>query len=102
MRSHGAVVAAHDDRELAGTLLGMGVPDEAATCHVAEIDGYVVAGHVPVEAISKLLAERPSGAGLVVPGMPSLSPGMGGDREDWQVVEVFLITPDGELEIFDF
>jgi hypothetical protein len=102
MRSHGAAVAAQDDPELADTLLDLGVPAEAATCHVAEIDGYVVAGHVPVEAISKLLAERPAGAGLVVPGMPSRSPGMGGDREDWLAVEVFLISPDGELVIFDF
>ncbi len=102
MRSHGAVVAAHDDPELNDTLRGMGVPDEAATCHVAEIDGYVVAGHVPVEAISKLLTERPDGVGLVVPGMPARSPGMGGDPQDWLALDVFLIDSEGELQVFNF
>ena len=84
------------------TLLSLGVPDEAVTCHVAEVDGYVVAGHVPAEAISRLLAERPDSVGLVVPGMPPNSPGMGGDQDDWLAQEVFLIGHDGELLNFDF
>lgn len=84
------------------TLLDLGVPAAAATCHVAEIDGYVVAGHVPVEAISKLLTERPDSVGLVVPGMPPSSPGMGGDPADWLVLDVSLIGRDGELLRFDF
>jgi hypothetical protein len=102
MRSHGAVVAARDDPGLNDTLRGLGVPVEAATCHVAEVDGYVVAGHVPVEAISKLLTERPDGVGLVVPGMPASSPGMGGDPDDWLALDVFLIGTGGELRAFDF
>lgn len=102
MRSHGATVAAHDDPGLDDTLLALGVPVEAATCHVAQIDGYVVAGHVPVEAISKLLSERPDGVGLVVPGMPPSSPGMGGGPQDWLALDVFLIDGDGGLHTFDF
>jgi hypothetical protein len=102
VRAHGATVVAHDDPELLDRALGLGIPQQAATCHIAEIDGYVVAGHVPVEAVSKLLAERPDGVGLVVPGMPPESPGMGGNLEDWLATEVLLIGHDGGLAVFDF
>ena len=102
MRSHGAAVAAHDDPELDTTMRTLGMPIEAATCHIAETDGYVIAGHVPAEAISKLLTERADNVGLVVPGMPSGSPGMGGDPQDWMTLEVFLVDRSGELRVFDF
>ncbi|MEZ5809241.1 MAG: DUF411 domain-containing protein [Zhengella sp.] len=31
---------------------------------------YVVEGHVPLEAIDKLMSERPDVRGIAVPGMP--------------------------------
>src|SRR3954464_7295648 len=54
----------------------LGVPRHLASCHTAEADGYVVEGHVPAVAIKRLLAEKPSGTGVAVPGMPVGSPGM--------------------------
>jgi hypothetical protein len=48
-----------------------------SSCHTALVDGYVVEGHVPAQAIRKLLQERPNTLGLAVPGMPANSPGMG-------------------------
>ena len=54
----------------------LGVPPALASCHTAEVDGYVLEGHVPAEAIARLLAERPVARGLAVPGMPAGSPGM--------------------------
>ena len=36
---------------------------------------------MPLEAIDRLLAERPDVAGLAVPGMPIGSPGMGHDPD---------------------
>ena len=56
--------------------LKLGVPDALASCHTAEIGGYVLEGHVPAEAIKRLLAERPKVIGLAVAGMPVGSPGM--------------------------
>jgi hypothetical protein len=53
-----------------------GVPPSASSCHTAVIEGYVVEGHVPAEAIERMLAERPDIVGLTVPGMPAGSPGM--------------------------
>jgi hypothetical protein len=54
-----------------------GVPPAMSSCHTALVDGYVVEGHVPAQAIRKLLQERPNTLGLAVPGMPANSPGMG-------------------------
>ncbi|WP_171523837.1 DUF411 domain-containing protein, partial [Acinetobacter baumannii] len=46
------------------------------SCHTAEVDGYVLEGHVPAAALVRLLSERPALRGLAVPGMPVGSPGM--------------------------
>ena len=54
-----------------------GVPEEGVGCHTSVIDEYVVEGHVPVEAIDRLLSERPALDGISVVGMPANSPGMG-------------------------
>ena len=54
----------------------LGVPRELSSCHTAQVGGYVVEGHVPAPAIKRLLAEKPQGIGLAVPGMPTGSPGM--------------------------
>lgn len=54
----------------------LGVPGALASCHTAEIDGYVIEGHVPAAAVKRLLSERPAARGLAVPGMPVGSPGM--------------------------
>lgn len=73
-----------------------GLPVNASACHTAEIDGYLVEGHVPAFAIERLLAERPEGVrGVVVPGMPPQSPGMGGPLVDY---DIYLLTDDGDLE----
>lgn len=52
------------------------VPEPLQSCHTALINGYVVEGHVPVDAIARLLKEKPKVIGLAVPGMPPGSPGM--------------------------
>ncbi|MBB3763585.1 DUF411 domain-containing protein [Sphingomicrobium lutaoense] len=54
-----------------------GVPQDLLSCHTAIVDGYVIEGHVPAEAVKLLLKERPAGVrGLAVAGMPLGSPGM--------------------------
>ena len=55
---------------------GLGVPEALQSCHTAEIRGYVVEGHVPADAIRRLLTEKPQAIGLAVAGMPSSAPGM--------------------------
>ena len=45
-----------------------------ASCHTAELDGYIVEGHVPAQAVAQLLKERPKAIGLAAPGMPAARP----------------------------
>jgi hypothetical protein len=57
-----------------------GIPIELESCHTAIIGNYFVEGHIPIEAINKLLEEKPDIAGIAMPGMPSGSPGMPGQK----------------------
>ena len=79
-----------------------GVSEAAASCHTAFVDDYVIVGHVPVGAITHLLETRPAGRGLTLPGMPSDSPGMGGNPDTWESQPVMLIQNDGEMTRFDY
>ncbi len=80
MESHGFTVESTEDQDLADFKAARGIPAEAQSCHTAVIDGYTVEGHVPVEAIRDLLSQRPDIDGIALPGMPSGSPGMSGEK----------------------
>lgn len=56
------------------------IPYEMNSCHTTIVDGYFIEGHVPVEAMNKLLEEKPKIAGIALPEMPSGSPGMPGAK----------------------
>lgn len=76
-----------------------GVPYELESCHTMTVAGYVVEGHVPEEAIQKLLAEKPDVKGIGMAGMPSGSPGMPGPKNESFVIHE--ITHEGEQgEVF--
>ncbi len=77
----------------------LNAPDELASCHIAVISRYIVEGHVPADAIRKLIAEKPDAIGIFVPGMPLGSPGMEGPYGS-QPFDVILLRRDGAREIF--
>jgi len=79
MTAEGFNVKIEDRDDLTPIKARLGVPDDLQGCHTAVVAGYFLEGHVPLEAVRKLLAEKPSIAGLAVPGMPSGSLGMGND-----------------------
>ena len=59
-------------------------PTNLESCHTTIVEGYVIEGHIPVEVINKLLKEKPDIKGIAMPGMPSGSPGMPGQkRGEW-------------------
>lgn len=75
-----------------------GVPSNLESCHTSLVGGYVVEGHVPLEVIEKLLAEKPTIKGIALPGMPSGSPGMPGPKtEKWTI---YAIANDGSVSEF--
>ena len=76
------------------------VPSVLAGCHTAIVDGYVIEGHVPVDAIERLLAERPEVTGLAVPGMPVGSPGMEVAGADPVPFEVLAFKENGDTSVF--
>lgn len=56
----------------------VGIPENLWSCHTVLLNNYFIEGHVPVEAISKVLSEKPKINGIALPEMPSGSPGMPG------------------------
>ncbi len=62
------------------------IPQNMESCHTAVIADYFVEGHVPIEAIEELLKEKLDIDGIALPGMPSGSPGMPGQK-----IEAFKI-----------
>lgn len=78
------------------------MPRELRSCHTTRIGGYVVVGHVPADAIQRLLREKPANiVGIAVPGMPLGSPGMempGGHVEPY---DVMAWDREGRITIFE-
>lgn len=75
-----------------------GVPARLQSCHTTMIGRYAVEGHVPVEAIDKLMQERPFTRGIAMPGMPAGSPGMGGSKQG--PFQVFYISDRDHPRLF--
>ena len=63
---------------------------------------YVIEGHIPADAVLRLLKERPTTVtGLVVPGMPLGSPGMevpGGSADPYLIL---TFDRKGQTTIFE-
>lgn len=59
-----------------------GIPRSSESCHTIVAGDYIIEGHMPVEAINKLLAEQPDIDGIALPDMPAGSPGMPGVKKE--------------------
>lgn len=64
------------------------------------MDGYVIAGHVPVAEIERILAERADILGLAVAGMPAGSPGMDAEGASAVPLDVIAFDSFGATEVF--
>jgi hypothetical protein len=77
MRANGFDAKVHDLPDLSDIKAKLGVPAELGSCHTAQVGRYLIEGHIPADAVHRLLKERPTTVtGLAVPGMPLGSPGM--------------------------
>ncbi|MBI2004307.1 hypothetical protein HYS72_02470 [Candidatus Pacearchaeota archaeon] len=75
-----------------------GVPKEMESCHTTIIGNYFIEGHMPLEAVEKLLKEKPDIKGIALPGMPSGSPGMPGQKSGEFII--YAVNNDGTSSEF--
>ncbi|OYX25502.1 MAG: metal-binding protein, partial [Hydrogenophilales bacterium 32-62-9] len=47
LKANGFTVRAHDTENVAAHKIRLGVPVGYGSCHTAEVNGYVIEGHVP-------------------------------------------------------
>lgn len=92
LRRTGVEVEEKLTKDMAALRKQFGVSDKLASCHTTRIDGYTVEGHIPVEAIQKLLADKPDLAGIALPLMPAGSPGMPGRKTETFNIAGFTAT----------
>ena len=100
LQKAGFITKVFDTKDIDAVKKRLGVPDDLAACHTAEVAGYVIEGHVPAAALTRFLAEKPHAKGLAVPGMPVGSPGMEGDNAE--PYEVVLFGPAGRRSYMRF
>jgi len=98
LEANGFRVESHDVTDLDRIKQNLGVRPQYASCHTAIADGYTLEGHVPASDIKRLLAERPKGRGLAVPGMPGGSPGM--ESAPKQPYATLLLDDQGGAKLF--
>ncbi len=98
LRDHGFRVNTVNITDLREINKRHGITPEIASCHTALVDGYVVEGHVPADAIKRLLKEHPSIKGIAVPGMPIGSPGMEGPNA--QPYNILTFDAEGNTTVY--
>ena len=102
MRQAGFTVQAEDvsQQALDAVKMKYGVPAAANSCHTARLAGYIVEGHIPADAVKKMLKERPKVIGIAVPGMPIGSPGMEIPGVRAQQYDVVSFDKTGATRVF--
>ena len=73
------------------------IPVEMQSCHTTIMGKYFIEGHVPFEAVEKLLKEQPDIDGIALPGMPIGTPGMPGEKDEPYVI---YQLKDGKFSVF--
>ena len=96
LRAAGFTAEVNDTPRVNAVKARLGVPPELASCHTAEVGGYVIEGNVPASAILRLLKEKPEAKGLAVPGMPTGSPGMEAEGTPPDTYDVILFAASGQ------
>jgi hypothetical protein len=101
LREHGFDVKVQNLADRRPLRARHGVPQGLESCHTGLVGGYVVEGHVPADAVKRLLRERPAVAGLAVPGMPIGSPGMEAPGVPPQRYKIFSFDRTGRTSVFE-
>jgi hypothetical protein len=100
VKAAGFTTVVHEDEDMDTVKDSLGVPKGVRSCHTAQIEKYLIEGHVPAEDIKTLLAKKPAAAGLAAPGMPASSPGMAVPGQPHEAYDVLLFRRDGSTELY--
>ncbi len=74
------------------------IPQSMRSCHTTVVGDYFVEGHIPLEAVEKMMKEKPDIRGIAMPGMPPGSPGMPGSPSGEFIV--YAVKKDGTFAEF--
>lgn len=97
LEQEGYEVEIVETNDMASIKQKYGIPRQMESCHTTIIGDYFVEGHVPKEALEKLLTEKPAIDGIALPNMPAGTPGMPGVKK-----EPYRIFSLNNGEITDF
>ncbi len=100
IRANGFAPTVHEEEEMEQVKDELGVPAKVRSCHTAQVGSYLIEGHVPASDIRRVLKERPKIAGLAVPEMPPLTPGMAPPDVKPRDYEVLSFLSDGTTSSF--
>ena len=100
IRANGFAPTVHDEEEMEQVKDELGVPSKVRSCHTAQVGSYLIEGHVPASDIRRVLKDRPKIAGLAVPEMPPLTPGMAPTGVAPRDYEVLSFLSDGTTASF--
>lgn len=98
MKENGFTVETMDMPNLSMIKQKYAIGANLQSCHTAVVGDYAFEGHVPADLIARVLEEKPSIAGLAVPGMPMGSPGMEGATKD--AYDVLTFDRDGRTTVY--
>lgn len=98
MEAAGITVDVVENMDLVSVKSEHGILDDMQSCHTTILTQgdleYVVEGHVPIVGIEELLTQQPDIDGIVLPGMPSGTPGMPGPKTGPYNVMTLEETPE--------
>ena len=98
LKRQGFSVEAKSTRDMLSVKERYQIPSEIESCHTTIIGDYFVEGHMPIEAINKLLTEKPDILGIGLAGMPLGSPGMGGVKRE--VFKIYGLSKEEKVTEF--
>src|SRR5258708_14038023 len=70
LKDAGFAVTVEETTDLQPVRKRLGVPADLAACHTAEVDGYLLEGHLPAAAVRTLLATLPPSTAFALPATP--------------------------------
>jgi hypothetical protein len=86
--------------DLEGVKIDYDIPKSLIACHTAVVEGYIVEGHVPADAIHKLLSDHPFVRGIAVAGEPVGAPGNEKGKGEKQPYTVVVWDATGKITPF--